>query len=518
MNNAQNNVIVAAISMLFHESHLDHTRTSFGWIAEIISKIKTGRNEAVTEGATLQEMKNLILTIPEYLQEGPLDAGLLLPLIRMACSVNMAMYEAIEMNILREFESDEARGKFIAAQNKFIQANSNFDEVIDEISSAIYAARNGPKTTEHLRPLFETMRSGISEYERTLTDSRDPAIVSRFDTGDADTSEGNAAFAAAAKIGDVSKGYKLGWQALNAMFNGRIVKSKMIVNTALKNNGKSLIFNIMLRQFCAYNEPDLINPTKCPTVLVYTFEDTLAEKLLFIHRNIVENINGEMPDLSYYANVSVDTLRVMVTEALAQNGWRVIFQEVKPLEWNYLRFCHDVNRYKRLGYEICLVATDYLMKIPTNGIVTSKFMTTGDDVRMMYENVRDSVCQDGTIFFTPHQMNTMAKRAVQSGIECTAKAFAGKDAYAGSQQIGNVMDYGICHAKNTFNNVEYMAIALDKYRVAGEVVPIANRYFLLPFNPKGSILDDVGKDNIASSVLGGGPIGSANEHPPHAVW
>lgn len=518
MNNAQHNVIVAAISLLFHESQLDYTRTSFAWVSNIVSKIKAGRNEAVTEGATLQEMKNLILTLSEYLQSGPLDAGILLPLVRMACSVNMAMYESIEMNILREFGSDEERSKFIAAQNKFIQSNSNFDEVIDELSGALYAARNGPKTTDHLRPLFESMRAGIEGYERMLTDVRDPAITFSFDTDSTDIAESNIVFADSVKLGDSSKGYRFGWQALNAMLGGRIVKGKMLVNIALKNNGKSLVFNSLVRQFCAYNEPDLINPNKCPTVLVYTFEDSLAEKLLFMHRNIMENIHGEMPDISYYANVSVDSLREMVTSVLKKNGWRVIFQQVKPLEWNYLRFCADVQRYRRAGYEICLVATDYLMKIPTTGIVMPKLAATGDDVRMMFENTRDSICQDGTIFMTPHQMSATAKRAVQSGLECTAKAFAGKDAYAGSTQIGNAFDYGIAHAKNNFNGAEYLAFALDKYRLAGEVIPISNRYFLLPFNPKGSILDDLGKDNSACSVLGGGPIGSANEHPPHAVW
>ena len=519
MEHTQSLILIDAIALIYLESQIDHKQTSFNWIKSILDDFKQAKSDVITESGNINNVRNYIYAFEDKLEAGKLDTKYLLPELRTACGINTSMYDAIEMHLLQEY-TEESRNQKIGYLRGQVKSNATFDKVLNEIQTDIFILKNGPRNLSLLKDTFYKIGNSANTFAQNLVEGKDPAVVSTWDFNNTSEDDADGIIANSLAIEDSGRAWKTGLQGLNLMFNGGFRSSKFLINLAKKNNAKSLINRMLIRHFCVYNTPILKDPTKNPTILVYTFEDPSSELVLYLFKNIWENQYGSYPkiDTASLTDGKIKEIRQYVVKELQKNGFNLIIKEVNPLKWNYAMLCHDVMKIKRQGCEVMVMSMDYLYKLPTTGIISGRSSIAGEDVRMLFENTRDAFCHDGTLVMTPHQLDGDAKRLDRTGVESFAKSVATKSYYIGSKSIDNAIDYSFVHNIVKFNNNLYMEIALDKYRDAGRTVPHKYHYCVYPFNPNGSILDDINGDIMASSVLGGGVIGSENENPAHALF
>lgn len=361
----------------------------------------------------------------------------------------------LKQHVTKQYKSEEIK-KLIKTANKDININNN----VDNINSYV-----------------ETLVKSL-EVLTVATQLKDPGVVSEIDIGnDNDVTD---VMSNVKKHNNGDGRYKTGWKEVNEMLNGGFRLGESVLTSALQHNYKSGFVDSIFAQICMYNKPMLRDKNKKPLNVFVSFEDDMDILLNFLYRYLY---HMEHKTLEGIDNKTTQEMAVYVKDKLSATGFAIRLLRVNPNEWSYKQLFNKIIEYEAAGYEIHVVVTDYISKLPNNE-KSNKPM--GGEVMSLFDNCRQFFSARNILWITPHQLSVDAKQLLRNNIPPKefVKAIANKGYYEGSKQIDQIVDLEIHQHIVKIGKQYYLTFQRGKRRYP-EIVDDEKKYFMLPFPPNG---------------------------------
>lgn len=494
-------LLINAITLLYRESKqpekIDNScelvRKVFQSVA--VPEVIIGASQ---EREVLLALKKIAMEMAENPSTHEYDKDTLLMQLRVACKEDDSLYGAVEQAVLRELSENDNKLAVINLQ-KNLNEHFRDQEVESLLSKASFTFRQERDKIKNTRQWLSELHGKMEPY-LVNSEAKDPAINASLNIADTEASAEVMRQAMEQENGLAV--LRTGWQGLNRALDGGFRGGEQWVIGAQEHNWKTGFSLSIFKHFALYNPAVAIRtPTKKPTLVRFSFEDTLSMNMQFLYKSLYENETGEVLE---HFNVSPEEAAKYVQERLTANGWEVIFYEVNPSLWTYKDICNEVIKLEARGHEVRVCMLDYLLKIPTTGCDQGP---SGVDIRNMYERVKAFMVSRGITMITPHQLSTDVKTKVREGSANLVKELLGGGFYAGTKQLGQVIDGEL------FINIEkdgkgnsYLAVQRGKHRKIKQTA-VEHLYFVLKFVAGGVIPDDVDKQDTTRLKVGGEPLG-----------
>lgn len=335
---------------------------------------------------------------------------------------------------------------------------------------------------EKVRDITQYIGELMAQLEslQVASSSKDPAIISEIDIGD-DSGMGDIL----EECKDLSSGdkvYRTGWKGLNKALQGGMRPGDAVVVGALQHSYKTGMTLSMFAQIALFNRPEpfLIDFNKKPLLLRISFEDSMANNLMFLYQYLKYNETRQKVNLK---DIDIKEANQYIKEQLHQNGWHVKMIRVDPDQWTYRSIFNKIVEYEAQGYEVKVLMLDYLSKISKAGCVNNGMI--GGEMADLLSKLRNFSASRGMLFVTPHQLSTEAKMLARSGIaeDQLVLEWKGKGYWEGNKGLDRVYDIGILLHLFKCKGEAFLSYCVDKHRLP-TVIDDAEKYFLYKF-PKG---------------------------------
>ena len=304
-------------------------------------------------------------------------------------------------------------------------------------------------------------------------------------------------------------GYKLGWQDLNIALQGGPMPGDFVMVGSLEHNYKSGFVKTVFRQIADYNDPPTYpaNAIKKPTLYFLSLEEQTSAILMFLYKNIKYNQTGEYASIDTVGKdketISRERKEVaeFVYDHFSKRGWHIIIEHKNPSELTYRKVLTYLLNLENKGHDVRVMICDYLLKVPTVGCDRSG--AAGTDIRDLVSRVRNFMMARKILFITPGQLSPQVKDELIKGTSehDILNAIAEKSLYAGSKQIGQVLDISILLKKvrSRETGLTYLDVLIEKHR-APEAIDDKYKHFglVFPKDTRLSIPDDVSQPKKVS--------------------
>lgn len=516
-------LLTKAITLLYRESLVqDKTENSIDLVRTTLENVKAPE---VVVGINPERdiIMSLKRTLLEMCESPELDFVKedLLQSIRSNCGDDLTLYTNIEQSINTEM-SDGALKRSIINIRKNLINHFKEEEISKILNKAAWDFRFQREKIKSVPNYLSQMVTQLEPYQ-IVSSKKDPAINEQVSFEDSEGVEN--IFATVQNDGSGKGVIRFGWQALNNALDGGIRPGEYAFLMALQHNWKSGFSLSLFKQIPIYNKPHLIKKDKKPLIIRISFEDFLKSNFQFLYKSLKENESGEVyrdefrdgpidPDTQEPTKIPVISPKdksTYVIEKLKVNGWHIDMLYVNPIEWSYRDLCNYIIEKEAEGYEVKLCMVDYLQKVPTVGCEQGPM---GHDLRNMNERIKAFMAPRGIIFITPWQLSPEAKMLRRDGHPNFVTKLVGNGYTNGCKTLDQVYDIGLIFHLEHVNKEWYLDVALDKLRRIDQPDD-KYRHFALKFNNtkagKGTILEDIGKENSAYKKPGGNKFTSEAE-------
>lgn len=336
---------------------------------------------------------------------------------------------------------------------------------------------------------------------------RDPAIVSEVDFSDekqvANVFE---------KVKDMDLGLgvmRTGFQGLNRMLQGGFRRGEQWVIGALQHKYKTGFSLTLFENIALYNVPHMLDATKKPMLVRFTFEDSAEQNMRFMYQHLYENETGKVADKTHMESMDAVDIARYVKSRLEATGYTIRVIHVDPTQWTYQHLCNKMLEIESEGYEIHLCMVDYLAMLPTTGC---KQGAAGQDIRDMFRRMRNFCHPRKITFITPHQLSTEAKNLIRTGVTEFVKDIAEKGYWDSCKTIDQEVDGEMYIHIEKVNKDSFLTIQRGKHRGMPPIDDV-DKYCVLPMHKVGGLRDDINGPDTTRRKPGGGAIGSGEETP-----
>lgn len=471
-------VLLKCITLLYRENvlaTLDNTPvdSSKDLIKTIIGQINSdGRKLIGGESAIISELIALIQDLIKNV--GLEDKTTLLQSLSLILKDNISTYNVIEKAIETEMEIPGLKRSISSLRNNLNNCYKEL-EIKNVITKAAYQLKLG-NITEDIGEYTNKLIANLEALANT-TKGKDPGIVDEIDLNEANEDE---TYVNLKKHTKDTERLKTGWLELNEMLGGGFRYSECAVNMALQHNFKSGFIRSIFAQLCMYNKPTLKDKNKKPLAVFISFEDDTDIIIEFFYIYLYYSVNNTLPNIS---EVSFKEMGMYIKNSLSKTGFNIKLLRVNPNDWTYMHLTNKLLSFEANGYELKIVAIDYLSKLPTAGC--NKNGPIGTDIRDLFDKTRNFCSARNTLLLVCHQLSTEAKQLIRNGVEAKefVKEIAGKGYTEGSRQIDQVVDLELYQHIAKIGKKFYLTIQRGKRRFP-EIIPEDKKYFMLPFPPQ----------------------------------
>lgn len=503
----EKHLLVNSITLLYRASQLTNMSDDFtGLVRDILSNIKlpefsTGMSG---EAKVIDSLKKTTTTMCNEYNRQNYTLGELLQRVKIDTGDEVELFDAIERGISPELGESEIKKLCLNIYSN-LQNHIRDIKISEIIGRASYQIKFNKDKIQDMRRFVTEICNELEPYQGAIAVIEDPAIVTSVNM--ADLEQVRKVFASVKDMNFNEGILKTGWQCINRMFRGGFRRGEEIVIGALQHSYKTGFSLTLFKQLLLYNKPYMIKKDKKPLMIRISFEDDLNLNMEYLYRNLIENETGVV--LEDISNISIDEMSKYVMDKLRSNGYEVEMLRVDPTQWTYRDIINYCLRKEAEGFEIHVLMLDYLAMVPTTGCTIGPM---GSDIRDMYRRLRNYCSPRKITLITPHQLSTDAKMMMRDGKSDFVRELVGKGYYDKCKTIDNEVDVEIFIHIEKINGRSYLTIQRGKHRING-VTPLEYHYTVLPFQPKGCILDDLLTADSSSKKLGGGTIGSKDENP-----
>lgn len=471
-------ILGKAIALLYHEAKLkDLAISSIDTVRTVLQNVKTPENGLGVNGdrEIIRGLKATLMEMCSYGSMYDYDRDELLRQIRINCNADERLYQTIEQSLKDYDESQQKR--MITLMRKSIDHYFRDQQIGLALDKAQLDWRfNRDKigdTTTFLMNLINQL-----EPLQMQSDFKDPAVVSEVDIGD-DKSMTDA-FAKVIENNNSDTLIKFAWPEINDMMQGGGRPGETWVLGGLQHNYKTSLSLSLFAQIAICNRPVLKDPNKKPLILRISFEDEVATNLQFLYTYLKYSETGVYVDINA---VSVEEMRDYVKKIMGATGFHVKMMRVDPHGWTVKAILNKVIELESQGYEVKVLALDYLYKVPTTGCAIGP---AGTDHMDALSRVRNFCSAKGIFHMNPHQLSTEAKTLLRTAGIAEAnfvKEIQGKGYFEGTRGLDRIYDGAILFHKVRHNKKWYFTMQLDKHRFPS-IAEDDKRYVIFEF-PKG---------------------------------
>jgi len=495
-------LLVKCITLLYRESQLvNKSDNSADLVKTVLENLQVSN---INIGINIE--REVILALKETVLEmcrAPLDHEYILQDLLQSIRLNTynddKLYEIIKQGL--EDEKTEAQLKRIIT-NITITINNYFKErkIADILNKASHEFNYKSEKIKDINQFISELMGQLEPLQITNS-NKDPAVVSDIDIGNEESLR--EAFNEIQFINSGTHIYKTGWQALNRMLQGGIRQGETIVIPALQHKFKTGFGLSLFSQIALYNKPLTTDVNKKPLLLRISFEDDLISNLQFLYQYLKFNETRQHVDID---NIETKDMADYVKAKLQVNGFHVKLLRVDPTQWTYKSICNKVIELEAQGYNVEVLALDYLAMVPTIGCVNTGPM--GTDLRDLFRRMRNFCAPKKITLITPHQLSTDAKNIIRSGTpeDHFVKEIAEKGYYSGTKQLDQEVDVEIYIHLFKHNKETYFSVQRGKHRIP-TIINDEDKYYLMKFPKKMPLPDDIYTEDQSFKKL---PSASSN--------
>ncbi len=507
-------LLVKSITLLYRESMLVENESNS---AELIRTVLDGI-KLPELSITMNSERDCLMGLKEtalYMCINPVsmeyDKDELLQRLRVNCSNDEKLYEAFTQGIEKDMD-EVAIKRTVISIRKYLRDTFTDNEIIQKISKVSNTLKFDRSSISSVRKYAKAMSSELEPF-LVETSQVDPAVVGSIDLSDVDGL--TEIFNDLNEEAGESSILVTGWQDLNETLQGGFRRGETWTIPALQHKYKTGFTLSLFRQLCMLNKPKMTNSAKKPLMIRFSFEDSLASNIQFLYQNIIENETGEMPVME----TSWSTLEArkeynkkiaaFVTERMQSTGYHIKMARINPSMWTLRDLQDEIIKYEADGYEVHGCIVDYMPMMPTTGCDQGP---AGFDLQNMIQRGRNFFSARNILFLTPWQLSSAAKMELRQQRADFIQFIAEKGFYRGATGIDQEVDGELFLHITKFNGVSYLEVQRGKHRGMPHI-DSEEKYFALPFPPRGSIRDDINKARIGVRKIGGNPKGSTEELP-----
>lgn len=500
-------LLIRGITLLFLESKSGAPTNSGALVdqaAKYVELPDVRAGVADTERDTLLGLKGVCKYLGELPKETPAVAADIIQRIKLFIHEEVHLIQSLQDAIETEYAEDQIMTVCMGIRreiNEYVRERKAKDLILEASRIIKYK----PDDIVDLQKFVMDLRGSLEVYE-TNSKEKDPAIVSSLNMGDLETAV--AMFNQAKELNDSKGIMRSGSQGFNRMTAGGVRRGEEVVCGAGQHNFKSGWATTLFRHIPMYNTPYMIDETKKPLVLRFSFEDPLHITLPFLYQSIWENEHRVTADLR---NTSAQDMAAYIDKNLRRNGYHYDMIHVNPSLWTFRDIQDKVLEYEAQGYEIHFLSIDYLSLIPTTGCTDTG--ATGTALRDLFRRIKNFCAQRKICFYTPHQHSSEAKNLLRAGLEDTyVQEIANKGFWDGARSIDQEIDLEFHIHIVKFDGRKWLTFQRGKHRGIGNTKE-CDMYFVLPIEEIGVIIDDVDGEDTTRKKPGGNPIGSKADKP-----
>lgn len=295
-------------------------------------------------------------------------------------------------------------------------------------------------------------------------------------------------------------------KALNEMFGqqGGGRRKEQIIVAGLQHHFKSGQVMSMVRGAAMYNTPKPRDPNKKPLILLVSTENQMTINLRTLYKQVMDQTFGKSPKIK---DINPGEAAKFLRDTFMKNGWHFKMVQVAPAQFGYYQMEEMVLTYERQGYEIILLAIDYLGMCNSQGLTTSQI--TGRDKQALFHYSRQLMLRHDYVMLTPHQLSTQALDIDRDRPRKFMDEIPNRQFYHDCKTIGQEADVEIMLHRIVIDGKAYLQVARGKHRGVDDT-PENAKYYVAPFTDAG-IIDDVlleGNRKTTLDKLPGGGVGS----------
>lgn len=491
-------LMVSALTLLYKESLLTHKSENSAELVRTASNMVKlpEAHEFDRSRDVLVGLRSTLMWMADQPIDHSYDPNELLQRIKIICSEDTVTYDSLSAAILLPAISQEELQKTVLSYRNIIKSFFNSEKVKQIIKQA-FNRSHFEEDSVNYNHLSRELVELLEPYSNPLSETRHPAIVDDIDMG---AVGGIKESLSKAVTGLSSKGgFRSGWHGLNRMLGdaGVFRRGEFVLIGALQHQFKTGLMLNLFRHAAMFNEPSLIDETRKPLLLFFSYENEVKDNILQIYISMMENETGLKVDID---NIDYDAAEAYVIKNLTKNGFHVRMLRIDPSDWTYHDLFNLLLDFEAQGYEIVGLWIDYLNMQSKEGCA-SRSAGNGSEIRELIRRVRNFTSKRGTTVFTPHQLSTEAKNLVKLGIEDFVKEIANKGYYDSCRTIDQEVDLEIYIHKEIRGLDEYLSFQRGKHRKP-VITPVKDLYFVMKFHPIAALPDDIHGVDVSRRRIG----------------
>lgn len=472
-------LLARSCTLLYRESLLpDRSDNSADLVRTVLNNVKVsdigiGIN---TDRDVIMSLKTTILEMCSFPPDHQYDRTDFMQRIKINCANDEKLYEAIRSGVESEIKEESIKRSIV---NIRLSINNHFKEqtIGNVLNMANLKWRFERESISDVTQFLAEVTAQLEPLQVT-TGNKDPAVMDEVDVGDDESM--NKAFEAAHSNAAGDRIYKTGWQDLNTALQGGFRVETTVIG-ALQHKYKTGFTLSAFAQIATCNTPFTKDPNKKPLLLRISFEDSIADNLVFLYKYFKYDETHEYVEVK---DVSKDEMKLYVRQKLQETGFHVKMMRVDPSGWTYKSICNKIIELEAQGYAVEVLMVDYLSKLPTTGCISNG--PSGSDVMDQLSRVRNFCAAKLIAFITPHQLSTDAKGLIRSGAvseDQFVKTIADNGYWERTKGLDRVYDCCILIHLFKYNKETYLSCFREKHRLPS-ILDEDLKYWLFKF-PKG---------------------------------
>lgn len=424
--------------------------------------------------------------------------------IQVACREENFLYEALMTALMEKYEDVKSIVKTIQSYRNNLTKHLTDEKIMSILKDTHHRMVFKRGQIHDIVEEVSSMGARLEPLVEARTTQRHPAQMGSIDFGEA--GELAKQFTDVKNTMSTEGALQMGWKGLNRALGkvGALKRGEFTIVGGLQHSFKSGFMLSLFTHAALFNRPFLRDKTRKPLLYFITFENEIPDNMLWIYKYLKENDTGEAVIDS---EVNVNEAAAYVSERLRETGFEIRMDRFDPSEFTCASIKSQLDGLYADGYEIVALFIDYLAMASKAGLEAK---VAGDDIRMLFRQIRNYTAPRGITCVTPHQLSSDALQLTRENVEDFVKVVANKGYYDGCRRLGQEPDLELFIHKVVINGESFLTVQRGKHR--NVVTQEKDQYFVLPFKPIGTIPWDVDRDDeMTLAMPGGGQLGSDQE-------
>lgn len=315
-------------------------------------------------------------------EDFPTDTEILQQL-KVACREEEYLYEALALALNEEFATPNETVKRIHSYRRKLAVYLNEEKITSILKEYHHKLTFKRSQVADVTSAIAEMGQRLEPYVTARERMSHPAQMGGVDFGNLETIEEN--FNSVKTLLSSDGAFRTGWQALNRMLGkvGAFKRGEFVIVGGLQHNFKSGFMLSLFVHFCLFNKPMLRDATRKPLIQFISFENEVADNLLWIYEYLKENETGQPVVRD---QINTEEASAYVAARLRETGFEVRMDRFDPTEFSAASLTTHLDGLVAEGYEIQALLVDYLNMLPKTGLDAK---VAGDDIRLLFRRIRN---------------------------------------------------------------------------------------------------------------------------------